>query len=79
LQPPTQKPLQPLFKKFNTTVLEPSGLELDIIKCKKNLDALLKGYDGILIGYYKARIEYNQNKLDTAHAYLIDVSSPTYL
>lgn len=79
LQPPTQKPLQPQFKRFNTTLLEPSGYELDIIKCKKNLAVFPKGHDGILIGYYKARIEYNQNKIDTAHAYLIEVSSPSHL
>lgn len=79
LQRPAQKRLQWPFKKSNTPVLPPYIYELDIIKCKKNLDVLLKTYDGILIGYYKTRIEYNQNKLDTARAYPIEVSSPSYL
>lgn len=72
-----QRPLQWPFKKSNTRVLPPYSYELDIIKCKKNLAVFPKGYDGILIGYYKTRIEYNQNKLDTAHAYPIEVLSPS--
>jgi len=74
-----QRPLQWPFKKQKTRVLPPYSYELDIIKCKKNLAVFPKGYGGILIGYYKTRIEDNQNKLDTAHAYPIEVSSPSYL
>lgn len=60
--------------------------EKRIAKCEKNLE-YLKAISGpfekqdveLLVSYYENRRAYYQNKIDTAHSWLLDVESPQTL
>lgn len=79
-----QKPLQ----RLPNGKLYPSEIEIRIEKCKKNIVFLKHSTTGkaysaynkqLLLTYYRQRLTYYQNQLDTSHAWLIDVSSPNPL
>lgn len=59
--------------------------ESRIAKCRKNLEYLqnlnrIEKQDiELLVSYYENRLAYYQNKIDTAHAWLLDVESPQTL
>lgn len=77
-----EKPLKPV----NTYLLEPTEIEKRIVKCKKNIRFLKKLQDKwskkdieLLLNYYQGRLSYYQSKIDTANAWLVNVSSPKFL
>ena len=86
-QQPLQQPLFPLstpVKRFNTVRLNPTPNEKKIAKYKAQIAALEGSFINskekeILLKYYKKEISRIQGKIDTAHAYLIEVSSPKYV
>ena len=86
-QQPLQQPLFPLqtpVKRFNTVRLSPTPTEKKISKYKANIAALEGSFITtkekiVLLKYYKSEIKKLQAKIDTAHAYLIEVSSPKYV
>ena len=79
-----QNPLQRLSNKL----LHPFAVEINIEKCKNNIVLLKQSTTGIaysendkqlLLTYYRQRLTYYQNKLNTLNAWFIEVSSPNYL
>lgn len=77
-------PLPRLKTPFNVKKLPPSLYENIISYCQIHLDHLellsLPEEDAdILRQFYLTTAAYYQNKIDTAHAYLIDVQSPTLI
>ena len=78
------EPLQNRLPRFNVDLLEPTIYEEKIAKLKKNLQSLANLSEPerditFLRNFYHSRIEHYQNKIDTAHAWLVEVSSPKSL
>lgn len=86
-QQPLEQPLESLLtpvKRFNTVRLSRTPNERKIAKLEANIAALEGSFintkeKSTLLNYYKKEISKIQAKIDTAHAYLIEVSSPKYV